>query len=115
VVSNGRLEGVVPTHALSQVPRGEWAEHTIGEVMAPDLQAVSIAADADALEALGKMQQTGSSRLLLTEDHRLLGIVSLKELLRFLSLKLELEGPDAPGNGPGVADYESGRHAASHR
>ena len=46
------------------------------------------------MEALGKMQRTGSSRLLVTEGDRLLGIVSLKDLLRFLNLKLELEGGD---------------------
>jgi Zn-dependent protease/CBS domain-containing protein len=97
VAANGRLEGVVTTQALSQIPRGEWAEHTVGEVLVADLRAVSIAADADALEALGKMQRTGSSRLLVTDGDRLVGIVSLKDLLRFLDLKLELEGSQASG------------------
>jgi Zn-dependent protease/CBS domain-containing protein len=95
VASNGRLEGVITTQALSPVPRGEWAEHTVGEVMAHDLSAATIAADADALEALSKMQRTGSSRLLVTDGEHLLGIVSLKDLLRFLDLKLELEGADS--------------------
>jgi CBS domain-containing protein len=36
-------------------------------------------------------QRTGSSRLLVTDGSRLVGIVSLKDLLRFLDLKLELE------------------------
>ena len=105
VASNGRLEGLVTTQALSQIPRGEWAAHTVGEVMARDLRAVSIAADADALEALGKMQRTGSSRLLVTEGDRLLGIVSLKDLLRFLNLKLELES-DSPSR-PDTRSWDS--------
>jgi CBS domain-containing protein len=37
------------------------------------------------------MQRTGSSRLLVTDGDRLVGILSLKDLLRFLDLKLELE------------------------
>jgi len=94
VATDGRLKGVITTKALNQIPRGEWAQHTVGEVMAPDLRAVSIAADGDALEALEKMQRTGSSLLLVTEGDRLLGIVSLKDLLRFLNLKLELEDRD---------------------
>jgi Zn-dependent protease/CBS domain-containing protein len=98
VASNGRLEGVITTQALSHIPRREWAQHTVGEVMANDLPAVTIAADADALEALGKMQKTGSSRLLVTDGERLLGIVSLKDLLRFLDLKLELR--DQEGTAP---------------
>jgi Zn-dependent protease/CBS domain-containing protein len=102
VTTDGHLEGMVTTQALGRVPRGEWAYHTVGEVMAKDLRAVTIAADADALEALGKMQRTGSSRLLVTEGDHLLGLVSLKDLLHFLNLKLELEetsnrhpGPDS--------------------
>jgi CBS domain-containing protein len=37
------------------------------------------------------MQHTGSSRLLVTDADRLVGILSLKDLLRFLNLKIELE------------------------
>ncbi len=91
VASDERLVGVISTRDLNQIPRREWAEHTVGEVMSSDLQALTIAANADALEALGKMQRTGSSRLLVTQNDRLLGIVSLKDLLNFLDLKLELQ------------------------
>lgn len=90
VVSGGRLEGFITTHALAKWPREEWDRHTIAEVMRRDLRPVSVAPDADALEALGKMEGTGSSRLLVVEGDRLLGIVSLKDLLRFLNLKIEL-------------------------
>ncbi len=98
VASDGHLEGLVTTRALARFPREEWAAHTVREAMTPDLPAVSIPADADALEALGKMQRGELSRLLVTDGGRLVGIVSLKDLLRFLNLKLELEG--AEGNGP---------------
>jgi CBS domain-containing protein len=37
------------------------------------------------------MQRTGSTRLLVRDGERLVGIVSLKDLLRFLNLRLELE------------------------
>ena len=95
VVSDGRLQGVVSTRALSELPRSEWDRHTVGEVMYRDLDAVSITPATDALQALEKMQRTGSSRLLVVEDGRLLGLVSLKDLLRFLDLKLELEGEES--------------------
>ena len=42
------------------------------------------------MQALGKMQRTGSNMLLVTDGDRLLGIVSFKNLLHFLSLGLEL-------------------------
>jgi Zn-dependent protease/CBS domain-containing protein len=91
VASNGRLEGVISTKALAQIPRAEWELHTVGEVMDPNVAAASLPPDADALQALGKMQRTGMSRLLVTDGGNLLGIVSLKDLLRFLDQKIELE------------------------
>jgi Zn-dependent protease/CBS domain-containing protein len=94
VSTNGRLEGVITTQALGGIPRAEWAKHTVGEVMTSDLSAVSISADSDALAALEKMQRTRSPMLLVTDGDRFLGIVSLKDLIRFLDLKLQLEGSD---------------------
>ncbi len=100
VASNGHLEGIITTQALARFPRHEWDKHTVAEAMRQDKNALSIAPNADALEALGRMQRTGSSRLLVTEADRLVGIVSLKDLLRFLDLKIELENseyyPSAP-------------------
>ena len=77
--------------ALARYPRPEWEKHTVAEAMRADVATLSVAPDTDALEALGKMQRTGSSRLLVMEGEHLVGIVSLKDLLRFLDLKLELE------------------------
>jgi Zn-dependent protease/CBS domain-containing protein len=91
VASNGHMEGFISTRALAEIPREEWDRHTVGEVMRRDLDRVSIAPDADALAALRQMQRTGSSRLLVTEGDRLVGIVSAKDLMRFLNLKMELE------------------------
>jgi Zn-dependent protease len=93
VASNGHLEGVITTRVLDRLPREEWERHTVGEVMGHDLQALSIPPDADTLQALEKMQHTGSSRLLVTEGDQLVGIVSLKDLMRFLRLKLDVERP----------------------
>lgn len=91
VASNGHVEGVISTQALARFPRAEWDKHTVAEVMRQDVGALSIAPDADALVALGRMQRTGSSRLLVTDGDRLVGMISLKDLLRFLNLKIELE------------------------
>jgi Zn-dependent protease/CBS domain-containing protein len=106
VGTDGRLEGFVTTQALSQIPREEWDSHTVADVMERDLKPVSISPDADALKALGKMQRTGLSRLLVVEGEQLAGIVSLKDLLRFLHLKLELEGDggDEPRPRPPLRD-----------
>jgi Zn-dependent protease/CBS domain-containing protein len=116
VIADGRLEGCIETQALAQIPRGEWGRHTVGEVMRPDVGTFTIAPDADALDALGKMQRGGVSRLLVTEGGRLVGIVSLKDLLSFLNLKLELEGPAEEAPEVTRSRVEAnGRETALHR
>jgi Zn-dependent protease/CBS domain-containing protein len=109
VGADGKLEGYVSTQALSRYPRDEWPAHTVAEVMDHDLTRLSIAPGDDALKALSKMQRTGLSRLLVVEDEKLVGIVSLKDLLRFLQLKLELEGAEGDGNPPRPPLHDS-RH-----
>ena len=66
--------------------------------MEHDLKSFSISPNADALEALGKMQRSGATRLLVSEGDRLVGIISLSDLLRFLNLKIELEGSGQTGS-----------------
>jgi Zn-dependent protease/CBS domain-containing protein len=112
VVADGHLEGFIDTSALAQAPRPEWARHTIGEVMRHDIEAIAISPDADALQALGKMRRTGSSRLLVAEGDRLVGILSLKDLLSFLHLKIELEGVDGEGVESHIERLESRRRQA---
>lgn len=94
LVDEGRLLGCIDTQTLNQIPRPEWDRHTVGELMRRELQDVAIRPTADALDALRKMQQSGFSRLLVTVGDRLIGIISLKDLLQFFSLKFELEGED---------------------
>lgn len=108
VVDEGRLLGCIDTQALNQIPRPEWDRHTVGELMRRELQDVAIRPNADALDALRKMQQSGFSRLLVTEGDRLVGIISLKDLLQFFSLKIELEGEDRDESAavPNAHDYE---------
>jgi Zn-dependent protease len=101
VASNGQIEGMVTIAALGRFPREEWSHHTVAEVMLREIGPLSIDPRADALEALIRMQHTGSSRLLVMEGNTLLGIISLKDLLRFLDLKLELEGEERYSSKPG--------------
>jgi Zn-dependent protease/CBS domain-containing protein len=92
VASNGHLEGVIEARVLAEFPRSDWPQHTVGEVMTREWRARSIAPDDDAMDAFAKMTRTGTSRLLVTQGDQLVGIVSLKDLLRFLNLKLQFEG-----------------------
>jgi CBS domain-containing protein len=91
VAASGHLEGWVATRDLNRYPRDEWERHTVSELMRTDLNSLRIEPEAEALDALRKMQRTGSSRLLVTEGDQLVGIVSLKDLMGLLKFKLGFE------------------------
>ncbi|RJR41390.1 MAG: CBS domain-containing protein [Deltaproteobacteria bacterium] len=91
VVEDGRLLGYITTRQVKEVPREEWGRETIGRLAAPCSSENTVTPDTDAIEALARMNQTGSSRLLVVDQGRLVGIVTLKDLLNFISLKIELE------------------------
>lgn len=107
VVNDGHLEGFIDTGVLGHFPRQEWKQHTVGEVMRHDFEAITVGPDEDALQALSKMRHTGSSRLLVVAGERLVGIISLKDLLSFLHLKIELEGAERGGGWPGCFQDEA--------
>ena len=99
VVENGKLVGCISTRQVREVPRAEWGERTAAELAESCSGDNSISPDADATRALAQMNRTGLSRLMVVEGDRLVGVIALKDLLRFLSLKLELEGDDESGLG----------------
>ncbi len=94
VVEDGHLLGLIRTRSLSEIDRSEWEHHPVEEAMLRDLHEITIAPQADALAALKRLQRTEASCLLVVEGDQLLGIVTLADLLRFLNLKIELEGVD---------------------
>jgi Zn-dependent protease/CBS domain-containing protein len=95
VMDDGRLLGYVTPRRVKEVPRSEWAETEVGTIMETAPEKLAVTPETDALEVLGRMQRTGQTRLLVMEGNMLVGIVTLKDLLAFLSLKLDLEGEDA--------------------
>lgn len=91
-VTNGEgLVGCVTAKQVRELPREQWSRHNVGELTVPCSKDNTISVDADAVEALSMMNRTGNSRLLVVDENRLVGIVTLKDMLRFLSLKIDLE------------------------
>ena len=91
VVDGDRLMGCASVADLRQVPREDWSNTPVGEIMRACSAGNSVSPDEDAMHALMHMNRTGESRLLVIENQRLVGIIALKDLLKFLSLKLDLD------------------------
>jgi Zn-dependent protease/CBS domain-containing protein len=91
VADSDKVEGCVTTKQIKEIPREEWGRKRVQDIAAPCSGNNAISPDTDAIKALSLMNQTGSSRLLVTEGDRLAGVVTLKDLLKFLSLRVELD------------------------
>lgn len=91
VTDDARLLGCLSTRELKGLPRDEWGRRTVASLTVPCSTGNTITPDTDALLALALMRRSGEPRLLVVEDGRLLGVVTLKDLLEFFALKLELE------------------------
>ncbi len=91
VVDGDRLVGCVTTLRIKGLPREEWPRQSVGSITESCDPDNTVSPETDAMTALAKMSRNRSARLIVAEGDRLVGILSLKDLLKFFSLKMELE------------------------
>lgn len=95
VVSGAELLGCVSIDKVKKIPRTDWPRKRIGEVMEKVSEFNSVPADADTMKLLSTMIRPDTeSRFMVVEDGRLVGMISLKDLLELIALKLEIESPE---------------------
>jgi Zn-dependent protease len=91
VEEGDRLWGCITMKQVKGIPKEKWQSTTAGEIAVGCSSDNTVDSKADAMEALAQMTRTGSSRLMVTEGNRLAGIISLKDMMKFFELKVELE------------------------
>jgi len=91
VADNGRLIGCVTTRDVQHVSRDEWSTTTVADISHRCDPDNTIAPASDAMEALSQMSRNGAHRLMVVEGDKLAGLLSLSDLVKFMSLKVELE------------------------
>lgn len=94
VVDDSGLLGCVSTNRIKQIPRAEWRDKTVGEVMDRVSDANSVPASTETTKLLSTMiRPDTASRFMVVEDGQLVGMISLKDLQELIALKLEIESP----------------------
>jgi len=91
VADNGDLKGCVDTKQVKELPRDQWSKHTVSDITTSCSEENTVTPDTDAMKVLSQMNKSGNSRFLVTEQGKLVGVVTLKDMLKFLSLKIDLE------------------------
>jgi Zn-dependent protease/predicted transcriptional regulator len=92
VTEDGQLRGCVTTGQIKEIETQERGVHKVEEITQPCTDDNTVDPDTDAMEAMSLMNRTGTSRLMVVKDNHLEGIITLKDLLKFLALKIDLEG-----------------------
>lgn len=91
VMDNGRILGAISTTELRELPPEEWGARTVAQTMKPVADSNSVHKDTDAMVALDRMNENSRGRLLVVDGDQVLGVIALKDLLEYLSLRLSLE------------------------
>ncbi len=92
-VSEGsEIIGCITTDQIKHIPRENWSQQTVKSATTECSVDNTISPTADAMQALTIMNRTGTGKLLVMENGKLVGIITLKDMLKFLALKIDLEG-----------------------
>jgi Zn-dependent protease len=102
VARRGVLAGAVGTEQAAKIDRSAWPTTPVERIAVPCKAEDVVGPQADALGALAQMRRSGRSRLWVVEQGRLVGVLSLRDMLELLAAKIELEGeagrtPRRPG------------------
>ncbi|SDB45476.1 Zn-dependent protease (includes SpoIVFB) [Desulfonatronum thiosulfatophilum] len=87
-----RVEGCITTKQVGELGKEEWPRTQVREIMIPCSVSNSVGPDEDVADVLRTMNATGLSRMMVMENERLLGIISLKDILGYLTARMELQG-----------------------
>ncbi|MEV6423924.1 site-2 protease family protein [Streptomyces sp. NPDC051662] len=82
VGEGGRAAGLVTLDRARHVPEGQRDSHTVADVMLPLEQVTTAAPDAPLADLLPRIQPGAENRVLVLDDHRVLGIISASDISR---------------------------------
>ncbi len=90
VLDEGRLVGIVTVTDLRKVPRGEWSNKRVDEIMTPFDMVKVVAPDVPVALALGTMSEGDFHQMPVLENGRLVGLLTRSELVRYFQTRAEL-------------------------
>ena len=91
VIRDGKTMGLISLAQVKDVPDDQKNTTTVERVMTPMSDRLRIGPNESLVDALKKMTQTGTGRLLVMERDSMIGMVTKSGLLRFFKIKRVLE------------------------
>jgi len=91
VISDDMLVGLLTLHDVKEIPREKWARTPAVQAMIKLSDAILISPSAEVMAALAKMVGSGIGRLIVVEDHKVIGILSQRDIMRLFEVRIDLE------------------------
>jgi Zn-dependent protease/predicted transcriptional regulator len=91
VVEEGKLIGCVELKSVKDIPKEDRALKKVRDIMEVCSDSNTIGPEENAEKVLSLMQKKNRSRLMVVEKNRLIGVISIKDLMDFLSIKIDLD------------------------
>ena len=89
------LKGCVTTRQIGEIDRENWPDIMVKEIMKQCSLENTVGPDEDVIKVLGKMNRTRLSRMMVVENTELKGIISLKDIMAYISTRMEIQGDDS--------------------
>lgn len=94
VVEDSTLLGCIYIDKIKQISKEDWGRKKVRDLMEPVSSSNSVPAETETTKLLSTMVRPGTpSRFMVLENNRLVGMISIKDLLELIALKLEIESP----------------------
>jgi Zn-dependent protease/CBS domain-containing protein len=90
VVYNGKLVGFVTIQDVKKVPKENWEDIQIEQIMTPKDKLVTTTLNESVLDVMTKMSKYKIGRLPIVENGELLGIISRSDVMHIVKTKTEL-------------------------
>ncbi len=86
------LRGCVNTRQIGEIDRKNWPDIMVREITKQCSPENTVGPEEDVTKVLSKMNQTGLSRMMVVENGELKGIISLKDIMAYISARMEVQG-----------------------
>lgn len=90
VDEDNKLIATVQALDPSSMDREQWDDRTVEDIMDADVEHLTIRPQNNAVDALTRLREEENKRLVVVEDGEPVGIISLRDLLEFIELKIGL-------------------------
>jgi CBS domain-containing protein len=90
VLDSGKVEGFITLAKIRGIKECDWNGYTVADFTEPCTEKNTITPSNDIMDALSIMYRQSTSHLLVLQYGELAGVLSSKDLVKFLELKIDL-------------------------